>query len=99
MRASPPISRNAAGSAALTSPSPPVFTSGTHSGVAKSTLGGRDWLRDGGNFDFGGRRRSDQDSAGSGGNAQRPLGSEAGQALFHERRRQLPEPVDFVPRR
>src|SRR2546421_10831059 len=32
-----PCARNAAGSAALTSPSPPVFVSGAHSGVTKRT--------------------------------------------------------------
>ena len=36
-RTSTPSSRSAAGSAALTSPSPPVFVSGAHSGVTKST--------------------------------------------------------------
>src|SRR5687767_5627790 len=37
MRASTPAARRAAGSAALTSPSPPVFTRGVHSGVTKRT--------------------------------------------------------------
>jgi glucokinase len=37
MRASTPRRRSAAGSEALTSPNPPVFTSGVHSGVTKRT--------------------------------------------------------------